>query len=322
MGLYESMGGMPGCRKLAETFYGRVQRDPVLARLFPSSLHCAIDAFTLFLAQFLGGPAEYQQHRWHVSLSDAHARFRIGAREGDAWVRNMQQALRDSPMPEELRNGMSAFFQQSADWIAGQPEGATCPHREIGQRWEQQKALEVAVQAIHAGDLRPALALETDLATQASLIGMMLPAKEALDRLRERPELARVQHRRRRTLLHEAASVGSVPAAQLLLELGADVNAVDAGGHTPLYTLANECSAATGAEMVRLLARAGADLTAGGGVQRVTPLHMAARRGNVAIAAALLECGAPREARAPRGDTPLMRAVNCKQTKVAALLAG
>jgi hemoglobin len=322
MELFDAIGGMPACRKLAESFYGRVQRDPVLAPLFPSSLHCAIDAFTLFLAQFLGGPAGYGEHRWHVSLGDAHARFRIGPRERDAWVCNMTEVLHDTPMPADLRSGLAAFFEQSASWIAGQPEGAQCPHRQIAERWEEQRALELAVQAIHSGDPRPALALETDLVTEASLLALMLPAECVLERLRARPDLARVHHRRRRTLLHEAAASGSIAVAKLLLELGADVNAVDAAGHTPLYCLANECSFETGAEMVRLLVHSGADLTAGGGVQRCTPLHMAARRGSVGIAAALLNCGAPRDARDRRGDTPLMRAVNCKKTKVAALLAG
>jgi ankyrin repeat protein len=55
-------------------------------------------------------------------------------------------------------------------------------------------------------------------------------------------------------------------------------------------------------------------------VKRCTALHMAARRGNVEVAAALLDCGADIEARDSLGETPLRRAVNCNKTEVAALL--
>jgi len=322
MELYRAIGEMAGCRRLAESFYGRLGRDPVLAPLFPKSLHCAIDAFTLFLAQFLGGPADYAEHRWYVSLGDAHARFRIGAKERDAWLRNMAAALRDASMPDELRDGLYSFFGQSASWIAGQPETAVCPHREIAQRWEAQRALEQAVQAIHAGDLCPALRLETDAATQVGLLALVVDSENCREKLRQRPELALVRGRRGRTLLHEAAGAGSIATLNLLLEFGADANALDAGGHTPLYRAANECSSQAGAEIVQLLVAAGADVRAQTGTQRCTALHMAARRGNVEIAAALLACGAPLDLRDRRGDTPGMRAINCRKVKVAALLAG
>jgi hypothetical protein len=47
---------------------------------------------------------------------------------------------------------------------------------------------------------------------------------------------------------------------------------------------------------------------------------MAARRGNVDVARALLDCGADIEARDTLGETPLRRSVNCDKTEVAALL--
>ena len=94
----------------------------------------------------------------------------------------------------------------------------------------------------------------------------------------------------------------------------------DSGGHTPLYCVANECASETGPEVVRALVRAGADVNACGGVTRATALHMAARRGYVEIARALLDCGAAIEARDSKGDTPLQRAVNCRRDGVVQLL--
>ena len=66
--------------------------------------------------------------------------------------------------------------------------------------------------------------------------------------------------------------------------------------------------------------RAGADVDACGGVTRATALHMAARRGHVEIARALLDSGAAVNARDRKGDTPLQRAINCRKNVVAQLL--
>jgi ankyrin repeat protein len=123
-----------------------------------------------------------------------------------------------------------------------------------------------------------------------------------------------------KTLLHYAAGAGRPEVVVLLLTLGMDPNVKDAGYHSPLYTVANECSLDTGPEVVRQLVRAGADVTYDGGANRCTPLHMAARRGHVAIAQALLDLGASPAARDKKGCTPLDRAINCRKRDAADLL--
>jgi ankyrin repeat protein len=107
---------------------------------------------------------------------------------------------------------------------------------------------------------------------------------------------------------------------ECLLRLGADPDAQDGGGHTPLYSLANGREASNGGDVVRALARNGAKVNANDGVKHCTPLHMAARRGNLRIAEALLDCGADIDARDSLGDTPLRRSVNCNKIQVASLL--
>jgi ankyrin repeat protein len=119
-------------------------------------------------------------------------------------------------------------------------------------------------------------------------------------------------------LLHDAAAAGNAGVVAALLRLGADPNGLDTGGHAPLYYVANARTGADGAQVVRMLVMAGADVHEAAGVMRCTALHMAARRGNVAVAAALLDGGADIEARDRQGDTPLRRAVNCGQLEVAA----
>jgi ankyrin repeat protein len=145
-------------------------------------------------------------------------------------------------------------------------------------------------------------------------------------RLEADPALAAAPHSGTRTLLHAAAGAWNVPFVELLLQLGADPNALDAAGHAPLYAAGNRLvrperrHSDAGSRVVAALVEAGADVNACDGAKRCTALHMAARRGNVAIAAALLDHHADIEACDSLGETPLRRAVNCGQPAMVALL--
>jgi truncated hemoglobin YjbI len=118
---------------------------------------------------------------------------------------------------------------------------------------------------------------------------------------------------RGQTLLHDAAMAGEAELAAALIRFGADPDAREPEGHTPLYY------ASTGA-VARVLLAAGASANIASGPTRGTPLHQAARRGYAAVAAALLDHGANHEARDAKGQTPLRRAVNCRQLAVVELL--
>jgi ankyrin repeat protein len=120
--------------------------------------------------------------------------------------------------------------------------------------------------------------------------------------------------------LHFAAAAGCLEVVASLLRLGVDPNIHGRGDHTPLYCVANECGSETGVDIVRALVRAGADVNTDGGVTGATALHMAARRGHVEIARALLDAGAAVNARDRKGDTPLQRAIKCRKNAVARLL--
>jgi ankyrin repeat protein len=120
--------------------------------------------------------------------------------------------------------------------------------------------------------------------------------------------------------LHGAAGAGCLPLIELLLDLGADIEAADGTGRTPLYGVANQCRRPIGGVVARALLRRGAAVDARDRTKRCTPLHAAARRGSIAVAAALLDGGADLEARDIAGDTPLRRAVKCGQVEMAAFL--
>jgi truncated hemoglobin YjbI len=326
-------------RQLAEAFYARVAADPLLRPLFPGkSFRCAIEAFSSYLAQLLGGPPEDTQHRWSLSLRESHLRFQIGPAHREAWMRCMRDALQDVPLPDSARAALRDFFEQSSAYLVnhGDPprtRSAPLPSG-LDLCWNAQLALDQAVAAIRAD--RPAEAigivrthplrayLDASPSAHAALLALMIGARDPSllvhveTAIVTTPSLLHERHFGR-TLLHAAAASGSLAAVELLLRAGASPQVCDSLGHTPLYSLANECLQG-GADVVHALVRAGARIDAADGVKRATPLHMAARRGNAEITAALLDNGADIEARDSLGDTPLRRAVNCRQPGVAQLL--
>jgi hemoglobin len=345
--LYQAIGGTATCRKLSAAFYARVERDPILRPFFPGkTLRCAIEAFTAFLAQLLGGPPEDAQRRWWLSLRESHLRFKIGEKERDSWMKNMVQALDDVPIEEPARGALRGLFERSSAYLVnvgpapavaddGGVPSSDSIHREISWRWSAQRTLDEAVAAVRSGAADRAIALAEGSALKtyfkgnravfAALLASMIGRADGamLDYVRERlladPTLAQERYSGR-TLLHGAAAAGNLATVELLLRLGAGPDIADAGGHAPLYCVANECKVRGGANVVRALVQAGASVDARDGVKHCTALHMAARRGNVEVAEALLDCGAGIGVRDSLGDTPLRRAVNCHKTDVATLL--
>jgi truncated hemoglobin YjbI len=342
--LYQTIGGRAACRKLSVAFYARVERDPMLRPLFPGkTFTCAIEAFAAFLAQFLSGPSADAQRRWWMSLHESHLRFSIGQRERDAWMENMVQAFDDVQIEEPMRSALLSFFRRSSAYLINRGHASAVgedrsdtrhdrTHREISRRWEVQRRLDEVVAAIRSGDANRVITLadssalqSCDRAVLSGLLALMIRSghRTMLDYVRERltRDPAIMQERYAgRTLLHEAAAAASLTTVELLLSLGADPDATDGGSHTPLYCVGNECKVAGGGNVVRALVRGGANVDAHAGAKNCTALHMAARRGSVEIARALLDCGADIEARDSLGETPLRRSVNCDKVEVAALL--
>jgi hemoglobin len=147
-----------------------------------------------------------------------------------------------------------------------------------------------------------------------------IPTPALRAKLEEDPSLARLNDHGR-NLMCKAAIDWDVPRLRLLLDFGADVNMEDAGGHNSLYRVANGRGYEDqGCMALELLIAHGANVNQVTGVGRMTPLHMAARRGTVAIAAALLNAGAKVDAQDSKGETPLRRAVNCGKGEVVRLL--
>jgi truncated hemoglobin YjbI len=345
LGLHQAIGGTAAWRQLCVAFYARVDHDPLLRPLFPGkTLHCAIEELTAFLVQLFDGPSEDTQRRWWLSLRESHLRFKIGQKERAAWMQNMVKALDDAQIEEPLHSALREFFEQASAHVVnrGEPVPAAARpseppgdaiRREIAGRWEAQRGLDDAVAAVRGGEVERAIALAERLrnrfphhrSVSTGLLALMMGSRNAAmlryvqERVTRDPALVRERYAGR-TLLHSASGQGNRAMVESLLQLGADPNAQGGGGHPPLYCLANECKGLGGGDVVRALVEAGANVNANDGVKHCTALHMAARRGNVKIAEALLDCGADIDARDSLGDTPLRRSVNCDKIQVASLL--
>lgn len=272
--LYEKIGGIEICRRLSILFHDRVAGDPVLRQVFPKNLAPTTEWLALFLAERLGGPADYTARRGKNSLLCRHAHVPIGSAEGEQWLSHMSAAMDEAGLPESVRLQLSAYFRQTADTLSD-----------------------------------PFLFL------------YHLPLDALQAALDQNPAL--VADNRGRSLLREAAGRWDLPRIQMLLANGADVQVKDHLGYDALSQTARTCPPqrdTEGRAVVELLLQYGADVNSRSGPGCLTPLHLAARRGSVAVAEVLLNAGAEIEAKDAKGETPLRRAVNCGQEGMVRLL--
>ena len=120
------------------------------------------------------------------------------------------------------------------------------------------------------------------------------------------------------TGLHWAAENGNPEIASILLESGADVEAVTRlGAYRPLHLAARRGNAS----VIQLLLDASADPETESATGSVTPLHFAAASGKAASVQALMDHGVELDARESIwGQTPLMFAAAAGRTEVIRVL--
>jgi truncated hemoglobin YjbI/ankyrin repeat protein len=239
--------------------------------------------------------------------------------------------LTGSMLPMRLVPHAVLMRHALAEWL--DPTGRA--DRRFGRRPRQVKPLQVIECLLAHRDLdcdpdegddlgrfRHLQAMMEAYARLCQLIGPDSPVHAALraatrDRfiteIERDPSCVRLLGPRRQTLLHDAAMAGEAELAAVLIRSGADPDAKEGEGHTPLYR------SSTG-DVARLLLAAGATADVPSGPTRGTALHQAARRGCVSVAEALLDHGAAIDARDAKQETPLRRALNCQQIGIVRLL--
>lgn len=124
--IYDLAGGQDVFFHLADTFYQRIDTDPLLRPMFPANLAGPRERLALFLIQYFGGPATYSEQRGHPRLRMRHIPFSIGQAERDAWLAHMLAAIDLVGIPEPARAQMRDYFERSATFMinrddTGQP---------------------------------------------------------------------------------------------------------------------------------------------------------------------------------------------------------
>jgi hemoglobin len=113
--LYEAVGGMPFFEALVDRFYDGVEGDPVLRRVYlqpdlaPARRHLA-----LFLAQYWGGPPDYDDERGAPRLRMRHAPFEIGPAERDRWLEHMKGSVASMHPPPDVERALLEYFEMAA----------------------------------------------------------------------------------------------------------------------------------------------------------------------------------------------------------------
>ena len=120
LSFYEAVGGEETFRRLTRLFYEGVAADPELRAVYPSKdLGPAEEHLRLFLIQYWGGPATYNELRGHPRLRMRHARFAIGEAERDAWLHHMRVALDELNLDEALEAQLWDYLVMAAQFVIG-----------------------------------------------------------------------------------------------------------------------------------------------------------------------------------------------------------
>jgi hemoglobin len=94
LSFYDEIGGMPTITKIVDRFYEGVATDEILRPLYPEEdLAPAAERFTLFLAQYWGGPTTYSDNRGHPRLRMRHAPFAVTPAAAQRWLLHFRAGL-------------------------------------------------------------------------------------------------------------------------------------------------------------------------------------------------------------------------------------
>jgi len=120
--IYKKLGSDKPFFRLVDFFYSQVDGDPILRPLYPDDLEAPKQHLALFLIQRMGGPTTYSDERGHPRMRARHMPFKIGIKEKDAWVINMNKALDDVHEFEPYRTLLKEYFEDFATFMINQHE--------------------------------------------------------------------------------------------------------------------------------------------------------------------------------------------------------
>jgi hemoglobin len=110
--------GEEGFARLVRAFYAQVPDDELLAPMYPRhDLVGAEERLRDFLIGRFGGPPRYVERRGHPRLRMRHMPFTIDQAARDRWVRNMDRALDEAELPEDVTASLREFFHSTATFL-------------------------------------------------------------------------------------------------------------------------------------------------------------------------------------------------------------
>ncbi|MDG3439233.1 group II truncated hemoglobin [Nitrospirillum amazonense] len=122
--IFEAIGGQAAVDRLVEAFYHQMDTLPEvrgLRAMHAPDLTETKRVLKLYLAQWMGGPADYSAERGHPRLRARHLGFTVGVAERDAWLLCMSQALMATVPDADLRGAILQALTPLADWMRNQP---------------------------------------------------------------------------------------------------------------------------------------------------------------------------------------------------------
>lgn len=112
---YDAICGAATFTRIVDRFYAAVVDDPVLRPLYPDEdITEASRRLRMFLIQYWGGPATYNEERGHPRLRLRHAPFAIDGAARDAWIGHMTEAVVAERLPAELQTRLLDYLIRAA----------------------------------------------------------------------------------------------------------------------------------------------------------------------------------------------------------------
>ena len=137
--LYEYVGGIDALNRLTTRFYERVKDNKILAPIFA---HMSVDHpqhVAAFLAEVLGGPADYSaKHGGHPNMVRHHLNRHLSQTQRREWVALLLDTADELKMPDdpEFRSALVAYLEWGSRLavINSQP-GATADPNAAMPKW-------------------------------------------------------------------------------------------------------------------------------------------------------------------------------------------
>lgn len=118
---YERWGGERFFVDLVNRFYDGVATDPLLRPLYPDDLTESRAHLASFLMQYWGGPRTYSEERGHPRLRMRHAPFAIGSAQAEAWLRHMNEAVREAGLAPADEKELLDYLSMAARSLINVP---------------------------------------------------------------------------------------------------------------------------------------------------------------------------------------------------------